>query len=157
MGEYSGSGLEYEMKVMKTNGNKDIDISQKDIRNHQGLEVGQEFILTGELTRAVLEKNLEMLKTKMQEIVFFATFEMVAINVLNLSLWDAAGVQHVVGPIVKLNKELQERERFPTAMIGSKESKVFSMVRDSYPTENDTPVLPWYESTKAYLSSCGLR
>ena len=144
------------MSVIKTSRNKKVGIDQKDIRNQHGLEIGQEFIFTGDFTRDNLEKNIEMLKTKMQEVIFFATFEMVALNVINLSSWDSVGVAYVIGPIVKLNKELQERERFPTGIIGVKNSSIFSAVKDNYPLENDTPLLPWYESTKSYLNSSGI-
>ncbi|MDD5656196.1 MAG: hypothetical protein PHF00_02965 [Elusimicrobia bacterium] len=121
--------------------------------NKRAINIGCEVGLEGELVYGSPLSDFASVERLVKELETLAISDLIAINVSKLDRWDSLGITKLIGPIIKLNRKLAERGRLPVVIVGDKSSDNFRAVRDKFPKENNTEILPWYASLQAFLNS----
>lgn len=126
------------------------------ISDKNGIGVGHEIILEGELRRGMPVQKIQELQKLEEKIAELSKTDIIALNVSSVSIWDSLGIFNLLDDVVKkINPDLLKRKKHPISIIGDINSDNFLAVRDKYP-ESGTEVLPWYRDVKGFLSKVEL-
>lgn len=127
-----------------------LKIDKKDIYNNDKISIGNRYIFTGEIKYGIEPKEVETVKSYINEIKDQFLTEVIVLDFSNLKRWDSLGIREVVPPIIELNEQLSKKGRTLIGIIGDRKSDIYAAAKDKHPDISED-VLPWFQSYEDFV------